>query len=273
MRILFITLLVLGALRSSAQELYVFTEPASNMPAHSLSVKQTAKVLHDASGSAINQRQTTELMFGLTKDWMVHASTTFSNMYSPSFQWESARLYAKYRFLTHDDLYSHFRMAAFAEASYSRNVLHYDELSLEGDHKGVQAGVIATQLLHKLAISSSVSLVENFQEGRDEKSVYSPQSYEGLNYSLSAGYLLFPRNYTNYKQVNVNLYAELLGQKSLDLNRSFLDVAPAVQLIFNSQAKLNAGYRFQVNGNMNRMSNNSWLLSFEWLWLNALKRK
>ncbi|KAI9428806.1 hypothetical protein F5148DRAFT_1296709 [Russula earlei] len=259
--------------KKEAQELYVFTEPASNMPAHSLSVKQTMKVLHDASSEAINQRQSTELMFGLNKDWMVHASTTFSNMYSHAFQWESVRMYTKYRFLTRDDLYSHFRMAAFAEASYSRNVPHYDELSLEGDHKGVQAGVIATQLLHKLALSSSVSLIENFQEGRGEKSVYSAQSYEGLNYSVSAGYLLFPRQYTNYNQINVNLYAELLGQKSLDLNRSYLDVAPAIQFIFNSQAKLNAGYRFQVNGNMYRMSNNSWLLSFEWLWLNALKKK
>jgi hypothetical protein len=33
----------------------------------------------------------------------------------------------------------------------------YDELSLEGDQSGVQAGLIATQLLHKLAISATVS--------------------------------------------------------------------------------------------------------------------
>jgi hypothetical protein len=64
---------------------------------------------------------------------------------------------------------------------------------------------------------------------------------------------------------------EILGQRSLDRKLYFIDLAPAVQLIFNSSSKLNLGYRFQVSGNMSRMSNNSFLLSYEWVFLNAFK--
>src|SRR5471030_3194248 len=114
----------------------------------------------------LQQRHTTELMFGLGKDWMLHLSGTFSNMYSPQLQWESQKAYIKYRFLAKDGVYSHFRMAAFIEGAYSRNVSSFDELNIDGDQSGMQAGIIATQLLHKLALSSTIGLVESFQQGR-----------------------------------------------------------------------------------------------------------
>ena len=261
--------------QSFTQELYVFSEPASNMPAHSLSIKQTAKILHNDFSKRTESRHTTELMFGVNKNLMIHTSTTFSDMYSTNLKWESAKLYMKYRFLSNDGVHSHFRMAAFAEGSYSRNDAAYQELSLDGDQSGVQAGVIATQLLHKLAVSSSVSISEILQSTRGQKSgapLFVPAvPYEAFNYSLSAGYLVLPKKYTSYDQTNLNLYIELLGQRTTDLKRYFIDLAPAAQLIFNSTAKLNLGYRFQVNSNMYRMSERSWLISFEWLFLDALK--
>lgn len=55
------------------------------------------------------------------------------------------------------------------EASYSRNKAEYDELSLEGDQTGVQAGIIATQLLHKMALSTTVSGIEILQQSRWDK--------------------------------------------------------------------------------------------------------
>jgi hypothetical protein len=252
-----------------SQELYVFSEPASNMPAHSLSVKQDLKWLRNSGRT--ESRQNTEFMLGLNKNWMLHAVTGFSNMYSTGTRWESARIYAKYRFLSQDELYHHFRMAAFAAAAYSRNAERYDELSLEGDQSGMQAGIIATQLLHKLALSGTISYLESLQPGRSNKNTITPYSYQSLQYSLSAGYLIFPKKYTSYGQTNLNLYLELLGQKNTDRNLYAMDLAPAVQLIFNSAVKLNAGYRFQLTGNMNRMSDRSWLLGFEWLFLNVLK--
>jgi hypothetical protein len=109
---------------------------------------------------------------------------------------------------------------------------------------------------------------------RNDKVLYTPvRNYQAMNYSLSAGYLLIPRTYTDYKQTNINLYAELLGQQTLDRKTNYWDLAPALQFIFNSNSKLNIGYRFQVSGNMNRMSKQSMLVSFERTFLNALRKR
>ncbi len=40
-------------------------------------------------------------------------------------------------------------------------------------------------------------------------------------------------------------------------------MAPGVQFIFNSNSKLNLGYRFQLGSDMNRMARSSIQLSFE----------
>lgn len=258
----------------SAQELYVFSEPASNMPAKALSLKYTGKFLEGYHSGKIEQRQALAVQMGLNKKWMVRAATTISDMYSyPATRWESINVYAKYRFLSRDEVHKHFRAAAFMEASYSRNNLYYDELSLEGDQSGVQAGLVFTQLLHKLALSSTLSVTEVIhQQRREDNSPQGMYPYASFNYSLSAGYLLFPRKYVSYKQTNFNLYLELLGSNTLDKSLHFVDLAPAVQFIFNSNTKVNAGYRFQLSGNMHRMATESLLISIETTFLNVLKK-
>ncbi len=251
-----------------AQELFVFTEPASNMPTYSISAKLAARFARDKMSGRTGQRYSPELMFGLNKNWMVHGAVSFSNMYSRRLRFESGRIYAKYRFYSNDDVHRHFRMAAFGEASQSRNPLTYDELSPEGDQSGVQTGLIATQLLNKLALSATGS----YLLVTTKRPKVNPQDYvyQGINYSLSAGYLIFPLHYNSFKQTNFNIYAELLGQRATDKSKYFVDFAPALQLIFNSNAKLNFGYRFQLSGDMNRMADRGFLLSFERTFLGAL---
>jgi hypothetical protein len=260
---------MLFMLSASAQELYVFTEPASNMPSHSISGKVTGKFLKDPGATNYMQRFTPEIMFGLNKKWMVHFATTFSDMYTTNMRWESARTYVKYRFLSNDEVHKHFRMAAFGEYSYSRNPALFDDIGIEGDMSGFQGGAIATQLWNKLAVSSTLSYLQTYKNKSIETQAVIPM--KSFNYSLSAGYLVFPLNYKNFRQTNFNVYAELLGQRTLDMKKYVVDFAPAVQLIFNSNAKLNIGYRFQLNGNMNRMAEKSWLISFERTFLGAWK--
>jgi hypothetical protein len=162
-------------------------------------------------------------------------------------------------------------MAAFGEVAFSKFDRMYDELSLDGDLSGFQGGVIATQLLHKLAVSTTLSYTRSLDRSKNDSYWSFVFPYQSFNYSLSAGYLVLPKDYVDYKQTNVNVYVELLGQKTLDKNRYYLDLAPGIQFVFNSQAKLNLAYRTQMNTNMNRMTKNSGLISFEWLFLNALK--
>ena len=204
-------------------------------------------------------------------------SGSFANMNTSHFNYESVSLYGKYRLLSNDELHKHFRMAAFLNASHTTSPFHYEELNLMGDKTGAEAGLIATQLWNKLAVSGTVSNIQLLDSSRFNDIVYVPERiYQAMNYSLSAGYLLLPREYKNYNQLNLNLYFEVLAQQTLTQHKYYVDLAPAIQLIFNSNAKLNLGYRFQATGNMERMSKDSWLISFERTFLNLLpspKRK
>jgi hypothetical protein len=258
------------------QELYPYSEPASNMPAKSLSVKNTVMLQNNTGENKLMQRYMPEIMFGLSKDWMVHASTGVSNMHQSALIWEGARLYAKYRFLSNDGVHKHFRMAAFGLASYSRNKPEYDEINLMmGEQSGLQAGLIATQLWNKFALSATAGWNEVLNEKRGDKTHAGQCAFQSLNYSLSGGYLLLPFEYKDYNQTNLNVYLELLGGRNINFDREkyYVDLAPSVQAIFNSTAKLNLGYRFQLRSDINRLMKNSFLVSFEYLFLNALKRK
>ena len=255
-----------------SQELYVFSEPASNMPAHSMSAKLTYRTPVSKYNTSYRQRYTPELMFGLNKQWMLHVSSSFSDFYTTQLRWESVKTYAKYRFYSDDDVHRHFRMAAFAEAAYSRSPFYYGDINLDGDNSGVQAGIIATQLVNKLAVSGTASLLKVFAN----RAMHVNQLDHSLNafyYSLSAGYLLFPLNYSDYKQTNLNLYFETIGMKGLDKGDYMFDAAPALQVIFNSNLKINLGARLQVTGNMVRPGENNYFVSVERTFLGALKRR
>src|SRR4030095_14495661 len=180
MKKLLVLLLWFIALKINAQELYVFTEPASNMPARSISAKLTGHfVTDDNIYGRFTQRWMPELMFGINKNWMVHAYSTISNMHTSNTQFESYGIYIKYRFLSKDEIHKHFRMAVFADASKTNAPFHYDEITLMGDKSGIAAGIIATQLWNKLAISTTITHTQVLDKSRNDKVIYVPQrNYE-----------------------------------------------------------------------------------------------
>lgn len=258
-----------------AQELYPYTEPASNMPSKSISVKMTSMFERALHSGQIVQRHMPEVMLGLDKKWMVHGGLLFSDMQDEQFKWEGARVYGKYRFLSNDEVHKHFRMAAFAAATYSRNQLEHNELNMMGDQSGIQAGLIATQLWNKLAISGTGSIMEVLNQKTKKSAEADSYAYRALNYSLSAGYLLFPLEYADYDQTNVNLYAELLGGRNLGFEGEtyYVDLAPSIQFIFKSTGKLNLGYRFELSSDIYRLSRRQFMISYEHIFLNVLQRK
>jgi hypothetical protein len=270
MRLSLLLLFVAACHVVAAQELYVFSEPASNMPAYTFSPRM--KVVAGPRERQTNfVRYTPEVMLGLSKNLMVHGAATFSNMHTPAVRWEGAYTYIKYRFLSLDDVHRHFRMAAFAEGGYSRNPFFYDDISVRGDNTGVDAGLIATQLVNKFAVSATVSYLRLIDNKPKHYGHVIPEG--SMNYALSAGYLLLPRTYKSYDQTNVNLYAEFLAQRTIGTKRWFVDAAPAIQFIFKSNARLNLGYRFQLEGNAERSIERSFLVSFEYLLFNVLRKK
>ena len=93
---------------------------------------------------------------------------------------------------------------------------------------------------------------------------------DAVGYTLSAGYLLLPKSYENYNQVNVNVYLELLGKANPGYGQSYLDAAPAVQLIFNSVFRVDFSYRTPLYNDMVRTSKNTYLVRLEYNIFNAL---
>lgn len=272
LRLLFISIFFFIFSFAKGQELYVFSNPASNIPAKAIAVKIAMKTMKPYH--YVNRREyrlMPEVQVGISKKVMLTAAASFSNMFfEQGMRYESARLYAKYRFYSRDEVHKHFRAAAFAAGSWSNNPLVYQELNLDGDNSGVQAGVLATQLVNKFAATVGVSYIRQLEQ-KDKLFLGLPFSNEGVQYNLSMGYLLFPRSYSSYNQTNFNLYCEFIGMKNTDINRSYLDIAPAVQLIFKSSTRLNLGARYQLAGNAHRMAKQSYFISLEHYFLNVLK--
>jgi hypothetical protein len=291
-------LLLLYVGKLPAQELFLFTEPASNMPAKSIGVRMGAKLFkmtHDNRYSAY--RLDPELMLGISKNLMIHINGYASDMFQSNLKAEGASIYAKWRFFSHDAVHTHFRLAAFGKLSVVNNpttltvtgkhavpdgsggFIYHDilkttinnEIDLDGTNSGVMGGLIATKLMHKLALSSSVAYSYRLNNIKDKREVIVP--WKAVSYTFSAGYLLLPREYKDYRQTNVNLYLEYLGTTSIDKKMQFADIAPGIQFIINSIARLDVGWRTQIAGNTPRMNNSSFLIRVEYNFLNALSKK
>jgi hypothetical protein len=268
-RIIVLALISISAFtKGFAQELYVFTEPASNMPTKSIGVRITNEGMFNNPDFV--SRTIPEVMFGFNKNLMMHAQAFLSDM-DGKYRLEGGSLYAKYRFLSLDEAQSHFRAAAFGRISTSKRPTYTRDINLEGDNSGVQGGVIFTQLLHKLALSSTLGYAHAF-ENLDRQQVGMPQPRNMFSYSLSSGYLVLPVVYKDYNQPNFNVYLELLGKTDPSSGQSYLDIAPALQMIINSTTRIDLGYRFQAAGNMDgRYTKNMYLLRAEFNFFNALK--
>ncbi|NHA07533.1 hypothetical protein G7092_27290 [Mucilaginibacter sp. HC2] len=247
-----------------SQELYVNTEPASNMATGSLGLRLENQGFFKPD---YKNRTSFEVMYGVSRHLMVHGSLYTSNYYSNNQHFEGGSVYAKYRFLSIDTVQKHFRGAFFAKASSINNPIVNQEITLEGDNSGLQSGVVFTQLLHKLALSGSASYLRAF-DNRGGYDLTPLQARNSVAYTLSAGYLLFPKNYKDYQQTNVNLYAELLGKTNPGHGQSYLDIAPAVQFIFNSVCRLDLSYRTPLYNDMIRNSKNMYLVRLEYNFFN-----
>jgi hypothetical protein len=267
-RFLIIALILISFDHAFSQELYVFTEPASNMPTKSIGARLTNEGMFNNPGFV--SRTIPEVMFGFNKNLMGHAQAFLSDM-DGKYRLEGGSLYAKYRFLSLDEAQSHFRASAFGRISTSKRPTYTRDINLEGDNSGLQGGLIFTQLLHKLALSATLGYAHAFKD-YDKQVIGMPRPNNMISYSLSSGYLVLPFVYKNYKDPNFNVYFEMLGKTDPSTGQSYLDLAPAIQVVLNSTTRIDLGYRFQATGNIaNRYTKNMYLLRAEFNFFNALK--
>ncbi|TBX70319.1 hypothetical protein EZL74_03860 [Flavobacterium silvisoli] len=274
MRALVIALLILGSCQMRAQELFVVTEPASNAPAGSLGFKLGESLMKEKYKAGYNYHMMPEITWGVSKSLMLRASGFISNRNSTSsdLKTEGGSLYAKYRFVSTDDLHSHFRMAAFGRYSFNNADIHQEEIETMGHNSGFEVGIVATQLIKKVAISTSLS-VEKALDNEPDNPFPNSQSNRAFNYTLSVGKLMYPRYYSDFKQTNINLMLELVGQTLNENQRSFLDVVPSVQFIINSQARIDLAYKQQLYSSMLRSAPNGIYLNLQYTFFTFKKNK
>ena len=269
MKQLFIGFIALISFQIKAQELFVFTEPASNMPSNSIGIRLGQSLLNEQIKSGYNYHLMPEIMWGINKNLMVHASAFVSNR-NTSLVTEGGSVYTKYRFFSSDDLNSHFRLAAFGRYSFNNSDIHQEQIEIMGHNSGFETGIVATKLIKKVAISSSVS----FEQALDNTSKNPfPNSLgnNATNYTLSFGKLMYPKKYTSYKQTNINLMVEFVGQTINENGKSYLDVVPAIQFIINSQARIDLAYRQELVTSMLRTAPNGVYFNLYYTFFNITK--
>jgi hypothetical protein len=263
--ILLIFVLTVQAAR--AQELFVFTEPASNMAAKSFGVRANNYLMFEVGSGKTNFHLLPEFMWGVSKKMMIHAEAFLSNR-GNSFVAEGGGLYMKYRFYSSDDVHSHFRLAAYGRYSFNNSDVHQRAIDLNGHNSGFEGGLVATRLKNKIAVSASVSYLYATDNGK-EKYIYNAKSRHAANYSLSVGKLILPQEYTSYNQTNLNLMLEFLGQVNMNTGYSFFDMAPSVQFIFLSRMRLDAAYRLPLVKDLSRTAPGGFLVRLEYNIFNA----
>jgi hypothetical protein len=264
MKYLFIIFII--SFRLSAQELFVMTEPASNMPTGSIGTRLSQSLLKEKFETGYNYHVMPEIMFGASKSLMLHASTFVSNR-NTSLVVEGGSFYAKYRVFSIDDIHSHFRIAVYGRVSFNNSDIHQEEIEMMGHNSGFETGLVATQLINKLAISSSISFEKAVDNG-SKNPFPNTQSNSALNYTLSFGKLVYPKIYTTLKQTNINVMLEFMGQRLSQNKKSFLDIVPSIQFIINSQARIDLAYRQQIYSDMLRTAPNGIYMKLEYTFFN-----
>jgi hypothetical protein len=281
-----------------SQELFPLNEPASNVPKGVLGIRAMGETYQEIK--RLRNQYSVRLMYGALPRLTVMTTVGISNHHGKDFppnlvshvhngnqtiyttgefergakypyRSNGIHVYAKYRFISMDGLHSHFRVAAYAEGAYLKQAHDEAEPNLIGDTKGAGGGLIITCLKNHFAISLTSGVIIP-----GSHTAFSPDMSGGpmipteiiygraLNYNVSVGYLLFPRTYKSYEQLNVNVYLELLGKAyeaakvyqygnlpipintPLLMAGNYMDVAPGVQCIFKSNLRVDLSVKLPM---------------------------
>lgn len=270
MRVLFFIVFIIASCLARAQELFTYSEPASNMPAKSFALRANNYLMRNKASGNYSYGFAPEILFGISKKVMLHAETFFGNDMN-NFKLDGGSLYAKYRVFSEDEVHSHFRISVYGKAAISNVSIMQPALDLTGRNTGIEGGAVVTKLINRLALSAGSSFVKGFNNAGGNKF---PAPFEGrnaVNYNLAAGRLLFPIEYKSYRQTNINVMLEILGQTNIAAGSSYIDIAPSLQFIFLSTVRVDAGYRFPIVKSLYRISEQSFLLRAEFNFFSFFK--
>ncbi len=246
-----------------AQELFTYTEPASNMAKGTIGFRLNTTMMNDKIESRNNLHFLPEVMLGLSKKWMLHLEGFLSDR-NKNIKAEGGSVYLKYRFYSIDEVHSHFRMAAYGSMAFNNSDIHQDAIDMKGHNSGYELGIVATKLQHKVAVSASMALAHAWDNSNSLNYRFGKEHRNAMNYTLSIGKLLLPKAYKNYKQTNINGMLEMLCQTNLTTGKTYADLAPVMQFIFLSKMRADISYRFSLSNDLSRSAPQGFLLRLEY---------
>lgn len=283
-------LLLLMSFSGMSQELFIHNEPASVLPKSSLAFRSIHQFYKE--DGLLRSRQALRVTRGMTAKWELGIEAGLSNHNHPNLVSElyddgdldhdhdhggdnvnvehihptsftGFTLYSQYRFFTDDGPNQHLRAAVYGILSTNRTTHNYAEPNLYHRNAGLSSGLILTWLKKRFAASGRLGGIVPFGFSPKENNRYF-RSGNALGYSLSLGYLAYPRKYQSYKQVNINFYLELMG-KAFQQARirdeirwypalaedetspgGYLDINPGVQFILDSRFRIDISTGFPL---------------------------
>lgn len=283
---------------SYCQELFILNEPASSVPKGVFGLR----IYHHAYDELTTKRKLFAIraMYGITSRLSLLVNTSFSNHHDTKlppdlinhthtgnqtnyftstikrgrdypYLFTGINIFAKYRFLSLDKKYEHFRMAAYGEWS-NANVAHDEaEPNLMDDTAGFGFGIISTYLKNRFALSLNTGYIVPDSYTEDQPDFSGGPNLptiihygKAIKYNVSIGYRLFPRKYeNNYQHMNTNIYLEFTG-KTIDAARviqadteiaprtaalrrsNYIEVSPGLQRIFNSNLRVEVSVTYPL---------------------------
>lgn len=290
MKIFVFVCLLLQSIHVHAQELFPSTEQASTLPKGVFAARFSFQTFQEPLGRS-KYWTALRAMYGLSRKLTVIGTLSASNHHLkafpgslinyfmlhhkkqyPAFPYllEGVHFYAKYRLLSFDGEQRHLRMALYAEGSKVFGAHDTAEPNLMGDNSGMAGGLILTWLHKRLAVSFTGGYIHPL---RYKDSIVTFRSGNTWNYALSSGYRIYPRTYSSYENVNINVYAELLGRAyeaasityrgqtftnsrfllagdpysyATLIRGNYIELRPALQFIFKSKTRVDLGASFPV---------------------------
>ncbi len=259
---------------SFSQELYIVTHPAANLSKNRIEFRN---VVMEYNGFQY-YHNSFELNYGILGNLTLYNSVfyTMENGYNFFGNYEGS---ARYRLYDIDKKNYHLRFAAQTallvpvnskpvvgdqveyEIHPGHKVKFYNfvnDITIPSidfhttDNYTFKNDVIVTNLIKKLAITGGMGFNINFPKNDFKFGNY-------FNWSLAFGYLLLPRQYSGYNDVNINLYSEskayffyknqFLGQDIYNSGGFRLDTYLGIQAIFFSSLMAELSYKIPVHSN------------------------
>jgi len=152
---------------TQAQELFLLTYPASNVPKNAMVVRGMNSFFQRSADNSLSYHFMPELEYGLTRKLMLIGNGFISNE-NNKLNFEGASIFGQYRFYSNDDMKKHFRMAFWSRMAINNAEIHQEEIELNGHNTGIRLGLTGTQLLHKTAISATISFQKAFSNFDNE---------------------------------------------------------------------------------------------------------